>query len=433
MLAYGYIAGLSVVVVLVTSRLASKYPVNGSLCHFQLMFLSPAIGWSNNLIYWMSWLLTLALELSILVQLLDFWGLASLPLLTIFAIWGCLTVVNLLPVNVFGRVEYGISLIKVTFIILWMGVIAAAVLGANPAHKPIGFTIWFAQLPQLLIGLASPTNAGLNLWSSLVSASFTFQSIELIALTAGELKDPRAMGQITRLVFFRIMVFYLASIFFLTLVIPFNDPALSTTDDTLLLSPFIVALSNCHYNSAGLTSLFNFIIFTALLSAANSNIYFGLRCLLAMAEESQLTLLSETSSQGVPYVAVLCTAAFGLVALTLRVELIHTVFNSLLACCASAGLLMWCLLCFSYVRFEKAQGVKTKLRTAAKFAGVNIAVIILTSGMQSRLASEAFSAYLTPIAFVGLWVFFGWNKPLLVKVIDNEVASPTTQHNQVEQ
>lgn len=426
-----YVAFLVVIVLQLTGELAVFLPENGLICKFLFMFLGRLVGLANNLIYWMSWNLTFALELSIIVNMCRFWGpdwVDKHQTVLIIGTWMVLTAFNLLPVNVYGKIELWIASIKVGAIMVWIVVVVASL-----ARKGDVFGTWTADWPASFVGsTASWPKYAVNFINCLIFLSFVFQSVESVAITTGDILHPHVtIPQTIKLVFVRIVVFYLMSVLLLTLVIPTGQKLIDPAADNILSSPFMIALLNCgfHDNPALLTG-FNLVILSAIISAANSNVYFGSRCLQAIVEShgmnTRWSIFASTNKQNVPVHAVLFSAVFGLVALLLRFQSIEVIFNFLLTCCALAGMLMWCLLCVSYIRFRQALDVhgvsldELKWRSTwrlypwAWFALVNLVVILCCNGL-TNLWDFSFLAllgsYMTPAVFCLLCIYFEWTNP----------------------
>lgn len=419
-----YIAFLVVIVLQITAVLAVFLPENGLICKFQFMFLGPLIGLANNVIYWISWCLTYALEISIIVTICRYWNSSWVDAHQtglILAVWAVLTGFNLLPVDTYGKIELWIALIKVVAIVVWIVIVAGEL--AVSGH-PLG--VWRSQWPSSFFGPpVSGANFLVNLVSCLILSSFIFQSVESVAITTGDIVLPHeTIPKVTRLVFIRIVVFYLAAVALLTLTVPYNDEHLNDpTSENLLLSPFLLALLNCGFANNGVLLLsFNIVILSAIVSAANSNVYFGSRCLEAIAESqggsSWVRYFAQTNSYNVPVNAVMLTSGFGLTALMLRFQSISVVFNFLLTCCALAGMLMWLLLCWSYIRFAdamKKQGIspsrlryqsKWDLPFWARFALANLVIILMCNGLTNYWYFtwlKFLGSYMTPVAFSAIW------------------------------
>ena len=71
----------------------------------------------NNFIYWISWSITLALELSLIYNMLKYWQWSWIDNIgetwMIFIIWSILTICNLFPVNNYGNIEFIITIFKI--------------------------------------------------------------------------------------------------------------------------------------------------------------------------------------------------------------------------------------------------------------------------------------------------------------------------------
>lgn len=64
-------------------------------------------------------------------------------------------------------------------------------------------------------------------WTTLNNALYSFSGIENITLPAAETKNPRqAIPKATKRIFWRILIFYIISIFMVGLVVPSDDPHL---------------------------------------------------------------------------------------------------------------------------------------------------------------------------------------------------------------
>lgn len=436
-LAYCYVGLVCLVVVQVIAEMACVFPVAGLLCQFPIRFLLRPMGQACNLVYWFSWLVTLALELVLLGEFLR-------PYLAekyvILASWALLTAVNLLPVSFYGYTEYAVSLVKVVALVLWMAFVGfMVVFGGLP---DVGIDLWVQNYPYSFFGegvlVSGPIlSRFLALLTSLVAASFTFQLAESIAITAGEVREPTvAIPRAARLVFVRIFAFYVLSVVLLSLSVPYNYDFGGRGDQTdPFSSPFLVVLVRCGLlPNLAMVGVFNVVVFCAVVSAANSNIYFGLRCMVAMSETGILEpYWGKTSVSGVPVRAVFATAIPGLLALLTQYKLFQYTFNLLLNSAALAGLLMWLLCLWSYWRFHRALVLGGSSREELPYksslnlpiwsliAAANVAAVIGLNGVSNlwKFSWDSMVAcYLTPFIFTVLWGAF-WVQnggPVLVPI-----------------
>ncbi|KAK6459043.1 lysine-specific permease [Scheffersomyces xylosifermentans] len=450
-LSYAYISVICYTVIQSVGEMACFMPLNGSVCQFQFIFLSNSIGLAINVIYWISWSITLALEISLIYSVLSFWS-DSFPfikehqLTIIFAFWLVLTLFNLLPVNFYGEIEFVISILKISFIICWI-VLSVYIL----TSRHVGFKYWTKDLLwgiDTIRVVKNPVGSKvLNIMASLVSSCFTFQSIESIAICSGEIHDAHVnLPKAIKYVLARIIVFYITTLFLLTMLIPCNHPQLTNggSDDDIFSSPFLIGLINCGISTSSfILSVFNFVILVSMISAANSNIYFGSRCLISMVEEGYFPkFLSYTNSKGVPYPAILLTSSLGLISLFSKSETIAVLFNLLVNLCATSGLIMWLFISVSYLRFLRTltfNGLDyNRLSFRTKYPRLlvvlnwisiaSIVAIILGNGVLNFWNfnwNNFFSCYLTSIILIA--TSFGlswyWNEPLLIPLGSIDIFS----------
>lgn len=421
LLSMAYVALIVVSVLQSAGDLAAAYPETGLICKFQYIFIGRAAGLANSLVYWISWGLTFALELSLVVSIVKFWApefgerYQTAIILTVFI---CLTAFNLLPVDIYGQIEYWMALIKVVAIVGWIFVALASLI----MQKRV-FSTWTYDWPRSFTGdFSSKSHFSIDFVNSLIFLSFLFQSVESVAISSRDLENPQKhMRYVLRIVFFRIVIFYIASVALLSLTIPFEDKKLHDPQlRNLMSSPFLIALQNLGFkNNRQLLSAFNFVILSAILSAANSNIYFGSRYLQTLAEtEVRLKYweyFAQTNRHNTPVRAVLATAAFGAPALLLRFRSINIIFNFLLTCCALAGMLMWCLLSLLYVRYTfvlQSQGLSWRYyrRIGAIWAMASMTAILASAGLQCYYDfsyAQLIASYMTAVVFFGLYFWFG--------------------------
>ncbi|CAI5755903.1 unnamed protein product [Candida verbasci] len=406
LLSYGYISLICYYIIQAVGEMSCFMPVTGSLCQFQFKFISDQIGFMNNFIYWLSWSITLALELSLICSVLEYWWDLNTTS-TILIIWICLVIFNLLPVNYYGEIEFIVTSLKVLFMVCWI-FIAIWLVPKN------GFKYWNKEL---ILGNANPM-------TSLVSSCFTFQSIESVALCSGEIQDihknlPRAIKYIVT----RILIFYMLTLFLLTLMIPCTDPRLN--NDDVMSSPFLIGLMNLGVDN--FLGVFNFIILVSMISAANSNIYFGSRCLLSIAEEGYVTKSISRRINGIPYLSVLLTSSIGLISLFSKYKSINIFFKLLINLSATSGLLMWLFISISYIRFRKALQYNlldykhlsytsnVNMIWFSYFSIISIILIIFINGWSSNDIDSFLSCYLTSIVVIlgSFLLSIKWKQPIL--------------------
>lgn len=436
LIAYLFMATLAYSVTQSLGEMATYIPVTSSFTVFTARFCSPALGVTSGYLYWFSWAITFALELSIVGQIIEYWTF-KVPLAAWIGIfWVILTAGNMVPVKYYGEVEFWVAFIKVLALVGFIIYAFIMVCGAG-ITGPIGFRYWRhpgAWGPGYIYpGTAKGKFLG---WvSSLVNAAFTYQGTELTGITAGESKNPRkTVPKAINTVFFRILIFYILSLFFVGLLVPFNDPALGNDSSYAASSPFIIAIVNC--GTPVLPDIFNAVILTTIISAGNSNIYVSSRILYGLAQTKLAPKwFLYTTKHGVPYIGVLFSASFGFLGFMVVSSGAETVFNWLLNITAVAGLFAWLFISLAHIRFMNVLKFRGMSRDdlpfkahfmpwAAYYAAFFITLIIIINGYEAFVGGfhveDFFVAYISVILFAVLYIFFQfiWFRGALYVPID---------------
>ncbi|CAK9436963.1 uncharacterized protein LODBEIA_P14580 [Lodderomyces beijingensis] len=455
---YIYISFICYFIVQAVGEMSCYMPLNGGLCQFQFKFISNCVGVMNNFVYWLSWSVTLGLELGLMYELVVAF-FANVPFSGVgvggwiignqtwvmLVMWTVLTGSNLFPVNFYGEIEFAVTIIKIAFIMSWI-VLASWLVWSRGGGGGEGFKNWSGDLMWGVDTFHVAANPILNkvinvFTSSLVSSCFTFQSIESVALCSGEIQDiHKSLPRSIKYIVSRIIVFYIVTLFLLTLMIPCNDPALLPNgDDQILSSPFLIGLVNMGVAvNSKILSLFNLVILISVASAANSNIYFGSRCLLSMVEEGYFWSQFGKTINGVPVYSTLLTSGIGLIALLSHFKAADYLFKSLITWSASSGLVMWMCLSISYLRFREALRVcgedyrrlsyqsPLPMETLGRVCIASISVIILSNGLiniwhfqwENFLTSYGSSL----IVLTGtLYLSYRWGEPILTPIAEIDI------------
>ena len=181
-------------------------------------------------------------------------------------------------------------------------------------HGYLGFKTYSnpGAFAEYLVEGNPPLAKFVGFWAVLITAGFSYQGTELVGIAAGECANPRkTVPAAIKKTFYRIFIFFVGTIFFLGLLVPYDNPNLLNGTSDASSSPFVIAAQLAGVKT--LPGFINAVLLCVVLSAANSNVYSGSRILVGLAQEGAAPrLLSRTTASGVPYVAVSFTAAFGL-------------------------------------------------------------------------------------------------------------------------
>lgn len=122
--------------------------------------------------------------------------------------------------------------------------------------------------------------------SIFVTAAFSFSGTELVGLAAAESKTPlKSLPSAIKQVFWRITLFYILSLFFVGLMVPYDSDKLIGQNPLMdvAASPFVIAAKEAGLH--GFDHFMNVVILISVLSIGNSGVYGGSRTLTALAEQ----------------------------------------------------------------------------------------------------------------------------------------------------
>lgn len=190
-------------------------------------------------------------------------------------------------------------------------------------------------------------------------------STELVGVTVGEAQNPRkVIPRAIKLTFWRIIIFYVVSVFLVGTLVPYNDKDLSFANSQQTgasASPFVVALLNSGIGR-GLAGFLNGCILVFVFSAANSDLYIATRTLYGLAKEgNSLAIFARTDRRGVPIYALGLSALIACIAFLNVADDSQKVFKYFVNLVTIFGLLTWVSILVShiyFVRARKAQGVQ---------------------------------------------------------------------------
>jgi amino acid transporter len=446
LIAYLFFGALAYSVTQSLGEMATHTPVAGSFCTFNTRYLSKAIGFSSNWIYWFQWGITFAIEIFSASQCILFWTSAVPVWGWILIFFVTITIANFVPVRWYGEMEFWVAFVKVIAIVGFLIYALCMVCGAGQTG-PVGFRYWRHPGPWGAgAGLVSDVNTDRFLgWvSSLINAAFTYQGVELTGISAGESANPRkTVPKAINKVIFRILIFYILTLFFIGMLVPYNDPQLSSEESFISSSPFLIAIKNS--GTPILPHIFNAVILTTLISAANSNVYIGSRVLYSMAGSTAPKIFARTNRYGVPIYGVLFTAVFGALAFLNVSNSGTTVFNWLMNISALAGLICWCFITAAHLRFMDILKSRNISRDTLPFkCNINstlawiteffLVLIVFIQGYSVFFdfnANDFFALYSSLMLLVVLWVGAQFtvyrNEPYLIPMDDVDVDSDARQ------
>lgn len=445
LLAYTIVGTIVYSVINSLGEMATYIPITGAFTAYATRFIHPSLGFAMGWIYWFSWATTFALELTATGLVIQYWAPYLDIGIFIGVFWLLLTVINFFPVAIFGEFEFWLSSVKVVTVVGFL-LFAICIDAGAGQNGYLGFSTWKnpGAFAPYLITSSPALGKFIGFWAVLIQAGFSYQGTELVGIAAGECENPRKnVPAAIRKTFFRILIFFVTSIFFIGLLVPYDNKSLLSGASDASASPFVVAAKLAGVKV--LPEIINTVLLFVILSAANSNVYSGSRVLLGLAaDDFAPEFVTRTSRSGVPYVAVALTSGFGLLAFLNESDQGGYVFNWLMNISSIAGFIVWACISFCHITFIRVLAARNIPRHTLPFCALggewfawygllfNL-LIILTQGFTSFLpwsATNFFTCYISIMLFVML--FFGHNifmKTRFVKLSEADITTGCIDSN----
>ncbi|MDN3017208.1 amino acid permease [Paenibacillus sp. BSR1-1] len=347
-------AGLLVILVMrMLGEMSIVNPSIGSFSTYARDALGPWAGYTIGWLYWFFWVIVIAVEAIAGANIIQYW-FPSWPSWEVsLALTFLLTLTNLYSVKSFGEFEYWFSLIKVVSIVLFLILGGAIIFGFIPGVDSPGSSNLLHRGGFMPNGISS-------IFLGIAIVMFSFMGSEIVATAAGETQHPeKAIRVATNSVIYRILIFYLGSIFVLVTVLPWDS-------HTLLKNPFVSVLELV--NIPGAAQIMNFIVLTAVLSCLNSGLYTSSRMLFAMANSGDAPrVFLKVNKKGVPVYAILGCTAISYISVFFNYLSPDKIFLFLVNASGGVALLVYLVIAFSQLRLrrkyekENPQALKLKM------------------------------------------------------------------------
>ncbi|MFI6639689.1 amino acid permease [Streptomyces sp. NPDC050504] len=330
---------LAMLVMRMLGEMSAAMPASGSFSVHAERALGRWAGFSVGWLYWFLLVVVLAVEATAAAQIAHGWVPAVAQWAWVLVFMVVFTAANLTAVKNFGEFEFWFAALKVAAIVLFLVLGLLAVFGLLPDTDPVGLTNLTGQggfLPNGWDGVVS----------GVLTVVFAFGGLEVVTIAAAETDDPaRAVGRAVRSAVFRILFFYVGSMLVIVTVLPW-------TAQKAGLSPYVTVLDEIGVPSAG--QIMNIVVFVALLSALNANLYGSSRMVFSLAERGEAPKgLLKVAGGGVPRRAVLASVAFGFVSVLLNLKWPDTVFLYMLNSVGAVLLFVWGLIAASQLRLRR--------------------------------------------------------------------------------
>lgn len=287
---------LTMLVMRMLAEMAVARPTVGAFYSYARQALGRRAGFVTGWMYWYFYVIVVAVEAVAGGRILHLW-LPMIPLWVLsLAIMLPLTATNLVSARSYGEFEYWFSSIKVIAIVIFLAMGLLWITGWWPHSTP--------GLRNLVDrGGFAPMGWG-GVLAAVVPCVAFYTGAEIVTIAAAESSEPeQAVARAIKSIVFRIVLFYVGSIFIVVSIQPWNAPSVG-------VSPYAAVLSVL--GIPGVSTVMNIIVLTAVLSCLNSALYTASRMLFALTTNGDAPrYFAKLSRSGVPRRAILLGTTVG--------------------------------------------------------------------------------------------------------------------------
>lgn len=392
------IAGVIAITVMATlAEMTVKHPTSGAFGAYAEHYIGPLAGFLTRYMYWSCIVLAVGTEVTAVGEYMGFWFPTVPAWVWVILFSGLLIVVNAANVKSFGTLEYWFSTIKVFAIVGF--IIIAAWLVFFSGNSNYGVHNWS-------VGGGFMPNGISGTWFAVIIAIFSYLSIEMIAIAAGEAKNPEsAVKKAFKVTIVRLVVFYLVTLGLIVSIAPVPE-ILSGG------SPFVTAMRVVGIPFAD--SVLNFVVIVAALSAMNSQLYVSTRMMFTLSRAGEAPkMFGKIRKNGTPLNALLLCTIGVAVATVLYVSIPGGAFTVMFSISMFGGMFTWLMILTTHIWFRrtmKRTGEKLDYKiswagVAAYFgAGMMIAVLVSTLFTEDFRATLFFGVPVLILTSIGYFM-----------------------------
>ena len=365
---------LVVLVMRMLGEMAVAYPAIGGFYEYNRLALGELAGFLTGWMYWYFWVIVVALEAVAGARLLITWWPGVPPWQFTLALMSTFTVVNLLSVRSYGEAEFWFASIKVAAIVVFLGAGILFAAGAWPgAH---------AGLPHLTAHGGFMPRGIVPVLTGAVAATGFYFGAEIVTIAAAESAEPeRAVAETTQSVIWRVLVFYVGSIFLVVALVPWNDAQ-------RMSQPYVSVMEVLRIPAA--TTIMGLVILTAVLSALNSGLFASSRMLMALAERGDAPRsVARLDGRGVPVFAILASTAFGYITVAMSYLSPNGVFAFLVNSYGTVAIFVYVLIAIAELKLRRRLEAQHPERLKIRMWGYPWLTRVAIAAMLAILAAMA--------------------------------------------
>ncbi len=401
MVAYAVIGVMVYFLMTSLGEMATYMPISGSFGAYATKFVDPALGFALGWNYWYNWAITIAAEMVAGSIIMGHWFPNVKPVYFSILFLVIIVGLNLLSAKAYGESEYWFAGIKIFTVIVFLVIGVATILGIM-GGEAIGLKNFTSNGGPFIGGFKS-------IFAIFLIAGFSFQGTELVGIAAGESENPeKNIPKAINTIFWRIIIFYLGTIFVIGAVLPFSEAGVSQSAFTMIFEKAGIATA---------ASIMNGVILTSVLSAGNSGMYASSRMLYAMAKDGMAPkIFAKVNKKGVPVNSLILTTIVASACFLTGIFAQDTVYVWLVAASGLAGFIAWVGIAICHYRFRrayKAQGhhlnnlvYKARLFPIGPIIALLLCIVVILGQGFAYINNGQVDWNGLTAAYIGLPIFF---------------------------
>lgn len=330
---------IALLMMIALSEMSVAQPTAGSFGVYAEQYINPWAGFVLRYSYWIGVVIAVGTEVTATGIYMQYWFPQIPSLIWIIVFAAILFIVNSTSVGNFGKFEFWFASIKVAAIAAFIVIGCIVIFG--PSGQSAGFTFDNYTNDR---GFAPFGISGILLGGFV--AIFSYLSMEMIAVTAGEAKDPeKAVPRALKSAMLRLFLFYIISIGLMLAMVPWAKAGATQ-------SPFVTAFSLIGVPYAA--GIMNFVVLTAALSAINSMMYVTSRMMFSLSRGGYAPkAFGNLTKNGVPLNALIISCAGVLLAIVVnRVLPQDSQFVSMMGMSMFGPVFTWMMILITHLYFR---------------------------------------------------------------------------------
>lgn len=392
LISYAIGAVLAMLLMGALGEMTVAHPTPGSFGAYAGYYVGPLAGFLVRYCYWAGIVLAVGTEVTAVGLYMRYWfpSVPSWYWVTFFS--AVLIGANALSVRTFGWIEYWFSMVKITAIVAFVLVgayvvfVAPAAVGTGDAAA--GFHHYTAHGGFFPKGFSGT-------WVAVLIAIFSYVSIEMIAVAAGEAEDPeRAVRSAVRSTLLRLVLFYLLTLALMLAIVPWNAAGAGK-------SPFVTVMEAI--GIPGAAAAINAVVLVAALSAMNSQLYISSRMMFSLARAGYAPRsLGELDRSGVPLRALLLSTAGMGVAMLINVLRPDESFTIMLSLSLFGALFTWLMIFVTHWFFRRRWAAEGNAAPSFRMPGFPFLTLLGIALMLAVMITTAFTAEFHATLYAGV-------------------------------